>query len=110
MNFSLCKKFSETYGTPRGLMGMVMFHVCVPVAASLQLRICSDICLILYTCELPLLILVRGKRLLKDWMVILDIASCMKVPEKKINLISKAEQLLNGSHAKIGETNFPLTE
>lgn len=70
---SLCKKV---------LMGMVMVHVCVDVAASLQLRICSDICLILYTCELPLLILVRGKRLLKDGMVILDIASCMKSARK----------------------------
>lgn len=70
---SLCKEV---------LMGMVMVHVCVDVAASLQLRICSDICLILYTCELPLLILVRGKRLLKDGMVILDIASCMKSARK----------------------------
>lgn len=40
---------------------------------SRAILICSDICLVLYTSELPLLFLVRGKRLLKDWMVILDI-------------------------------------
>ena len=36
-------------------------------------RACSDICLLLYTAELPLLFFVRGRRILKDWMVLLDI-------------------------------------
>ncbi|CAK8985909.1 unnamed protein product [Durusdinium trenchii] len=37
----------------------------------------SDLCLCLYTCELPILFFAKGKRLLKDWMVILDIVIIM---------------------------------
>ncbi len=33
----------------------------------------SDLCLILYTCEVPILILARGRRLLKDWMFLVDL-------------------------------------
>jgi hypothetical protein len=50
-----------------------VFHMSWRAKRLRRLRICSDICLFLYTSELPLLFLVRGKRLLKDWMVILDI-------------------------------------
>ena len=41
--------------------------------ASTFVRTCSDICLLLYTAELPLLLFVRGRKILKDWMVLLDI-------------------------------------
>ena len=39
------------------------------------IRTCSDICLLLYTAELPLLLFVRGRRIFKDWMVLLDLDS-----------------------------------
>ena len=59
--------------------GGYMMHMSFSYAHA-RLRICSDICLFLYTSELPLLFLIRGKRLLKDWMVILDIEPCLSNP------------------------------
>ena len=35
----------------------------------------SDLCLLLYTCEVPILILARGGRLLKDGMFLVDLAA-----------------------------------
>jgi len=36
-------------------------------------RTCSDLCLVLYTAELPLIFFVKGKKALKDMLVLLDI-------------------------------------
>ena len=109
MNFSLCKKFSETYGTPRGLMGMVMFQfLCARRSfASVKdlLRHLFDSLHMRATFAHPSSWKVLAERLDGD-----SGHSLLYESARKSNLISKAEQLLNGSHATIGETNFPLTE
>ncbi|CAK9069692.1 unnamed protein product [Durusdinium trenchii] len=94
-NFMVFVVLFDAYCTCRDIDARASYFSPTPSDAPQMLMVLADVCLLMYTLELALNFWVQGWKLLKDWMVLLDMAIILcGYIDLMLNLIAQRDFVL----------------